>query len=304
MIELSVIISTYNPDINRLNKTLFALKEQSLAKSCWELIIVDNNSTNDFQQQLDLAWHPSSKIVKENKQGLTNARLKGFTTSAGEIIVMVDDDNILAADYLEQVLEIFKHNAQLGAIGGKSLPLFEVPPPEWLHSFYSSLALRDLGNQDIIEGWNNSYPACAPIGAGMGIRKTALTSYIEKILSGTGSISDRTGQSLSSGGDNDMVIEIVRSGWLVGYFPRLQLQHIIPAERMQAGYLARLVNNTNKSWVQLLDAHGINPWPKISAPGLLPRKIKAWFTYKAWKSKPDYIKWRGACGLYDGLASI
>jgi glycosyltransferase involved in cell wall biosynthesis len=302
--QLSVIIPTYNPATIRLEQTLAGLKSQSLPVDRWELIIIDNNSSNNFWQQLNLNWHPAAQIVRESKQGLTYARLMGFNESTGNIIVMVDDDNILNADYLEKVLNIFRQNSQMGAIGGKSIPLFESTPPEWLDGFYGSLALRDLGDESLLATWNNEYPACAPIGAGMAIQREALTSYIEKIKSGKSKISDRTGNSLSSGGDNDMVIGTLKSGWQVGYFPELTLQHIIPAQRMQADYLARLLNSTNKSWVQLLQSHDINPWQPITKSGALLRKAKAWFTYKAWKNKPNYIKWRGACGTFDGLASL
>jgi glycosyltransferase involved in cell wall biosynthesis len=298
---LSVIIPTYNPGTTRLKQTLAGLKGQSLPADQWELIIIDNNSFNNFWQQLNLSWHPAAKVVHETKQGLTYARLKGFKESTADIIVMVDDDNILDTGYLEKVLNIFRQNTQMGAIGGKSIPLFETTPPEWLGEFYGSLALRDLGDETIIATWNNQYPACAPIGAGMAIKREALTSYIEKIASGNSNISDRTGNSLSSGGDNDIVIGILKSGWQVGYFPDLRLQHIIPAQRMQADYLARLLNGTNKSWVQLLQSHDINPWQPITKPGAVLRKAKAWFTYKAWQNKPNYIKWRGACGTFDGL---
>ncbi|WPU98352.1 glycosyltransferase [Mucilaginibacter sp. cycad4] len=302
--QLSVIIPTYNPDVTRLEQTLTGLKSQSLPVNQWELIVIDNNSSNNFWQQLNLGWHPASKIVKETKQGLTFARLKGFNELTSDIIVLVDDDNILNAGYLEKALNIFRQNPQIGAIGGKSIPLFETTPPEWLGEFYGSLALRDLGDEPLLATWNNQYPACAPIGAGMAIQRKALTSYIEKITSGNSNISDRTGNSLSSGGDNDMIIEILKSGWQVGYFPELTLQHIITAQRMKADYLARLLNNTNKSWVQLLQSHGINPRQQVTKAGALLRKAKAWFRYKAWKSKPDYIKWQGACGTFDGLASL
>lgn len=301
--QLSVIIPTYNPDSARLEQTLSALKSQSLPADQWELIIIDNNSSNNFQHQLNLSWHPAAKVVHETKQGLTYARLKGFNESTGAIIVMVDDDNILNADYLEKTLTILGQNPQIGAIGGKSIPLFETSPPEWLNEFYGSLALRNLGDEPIISTWNNQYPAAAPIGAGMAVRRKALIAYIEKITSGKSNIGDRTGNSLSSGGDNDMVIEILKSDWQIGYFPELELQHIIPAQRMQTDYLARLINNTNKSWVHLLQSHGINPWQRITKTGASLRKAKAWFTYRAWKSKPNFIKWQGACGTFDGLAS-
>ena len=299
--ELSVIISTYNPDLNRLDQTLAAMQRQTLDIKLWELLIIDNNSSNRFIDLTDISFQPNTSILHEPRQGLTYARLKGFAAVKGSIIVMVDDDNILAPGYLQSVLNIFRINPKLGAAGGKSLPLFEVEPPVWLPEFYSNLALRNLGEQVIFKDWQHEYPASAPIGAGMAIRKEALRSYLDKAASGQNLISDRTGNSLTSGGDNDIVLEVLKSGWQVGYFPELVLQHIIPAQRMRVHYLARLVNNTNRSWVQLLNRHGISQWQQLSGLGAAIRKIKAYFTYKAWKNKVAYIKWQGACGMYDGL---
>lgn len=304
MLKLSVIIPTYNPCISRLRQTVQGLQLQSLPPDEWELIIVDNNSSNDFMRQLELDWHPSAKIVCEPKQGLTYARLKGFREAAAGIIVMVDDDNVLNSNYLETVLSILHAHPKIAAIGGKTVPVFETPPPAWLYEFYGSLALRDLGGVPVISRWQNIYPYGAPIGAGMGLRRKAMASYMQKIASGRGSVSDRRGDSLSSGGDNDMVIEILKSGWQVGYFPELELQHIIPPQRMTVKYLARLLHNTNRSWVGLLEAHRINPWSRITKTGALIRKAKAWVTYSAWKSAPGYIRWRGACGTFDGLSSM
>jgi glycosyltransferase involved in cell wall biosynthesis len=300
MIDVSVILPTYNPNISRLNQALAGLQQQTLNLNQWELIVIDNNSS--IPVNVDLSWHPNHKIVKEQKPGLTNARLEGFQRASGPFIVMVDDDNILDNDYLKNVLSIFKSNPKLGAIGGKSIPLFENTPPGWLKEFYSNLALRDLGEEVLLSTWENVYPPTAPIGAGMGINKVALKSYNDKITNGGNIITDRSAGSLTSGGDNDIVLEIIKSGWQVGYFPSLQLTHIIPKERTKVNYLVKLINNTNKSWVQLLESHHINLWEKIPAHTVPLRKIKAWFIYRAWQNKVNYIKWHGACGLYDGLA--
>ena len=298
---LTVILPTYNPDVGRLQQTLGALQRQSLPIGAWELIIVDNGSTNGFAANVDLSWHPNAKIVTEPKQGLTYARINGFSEALGQLIVMVDDDNILAADYLATAVTFAQQQPKVGAFGGKSVPLFETAPPDWLPEFYGSLALRDLGDTIQTAAWAQTYPTCAPIGAGMVIRREALASYISKIQSHKNSITDRTHNSLTSGGDNDMVLEILKAGWQVAYLPALSLQHIIPAGRMQTAYLARLNNHSGKSWVQLLEQHGINPWAKIPRRTLPLRKLKAWFSARAWKGPVNYIKWQGACGLLNGL---
>lgn len=300
--KLSVIIPAYNPDQKRLEQTLNGLKQQSLSVDMWEFIVIDNHSSNNFQHPQDLSWHPAARIVTENKQGLTYARVKGFNESKGEIIVMVDDDNILNNNYLEEVLNIFDQYPHIGVIGGKSLPLFETAPPLWLDEFYRNLALRDLGDNVVIASWDYTYPNTAPIGAGMGIRRKALNAYIEKVTSGQAILSDRTETSLSSGGDNDIVLEVLKSGWEVGYFPQLKLKHIIPPQRMTVNYMARLVRDSNRSWVQLLRSHDISPWKEISPQSVFLRKIKAWFMYQAWKGNRAYIHWQGACGVFEGQA--
>jgi hypothetical protein len=73
---------------------------------------------------------------------------------------------------------------------------------------------------------------------------------------------------------------------------------------MQAKYLAKLIKDTNKSWVQLLGKHGINPWKKISQATVGVRKLKAFFAYTAWSNPASFIRWKGACGLYEGLAKV
>lgn len=302
MIDLiSVIIPTYNPNRQRLQQTLDGLKNQDLDKSLWELIIIDNNSDKAFADELDLDWHPSARIVRESRQGLTHARLKGFEEAKGDIVVMIDDDNVAMPDYLSNTRDIFKDDNELGAIGGKSLPVFEVPAPAWLPEFYGNLALRNLGEAVITSNWESNYPACAPLGAGMALRKAALQGYIDKIKQGKTHITDRSGSQLSSSGDNDIVIEVLKSGWSVGYFPALVIHHLIPQERVQVAYMARLINNTNKSWVQLLESHGINPWKKVPAWSVPLRKAKAWLAQQAWKNPANYIRWRGICGTFDAL---
>lgn len=300
---LSVIIPTYNPDLGRLNRTINGLKAQTLPVDQWELIIVDNNSSIDFMVSISLEWRPNFKLIHEPRQGLTYARVSGFRAAQGEVIVLVDDDNILEENYLRNTFEIFKKEPAIGAIGGKSIPLFEYQAPEWLNEFYGNLALRDFGDNIIIDSWNFAYPKAAPVGAGIGLRRAALESYIIRIRSKENPITDRQGKSLSSGGDNDIVLEILKSGWQIGYFPSLSLQHIIPYERIQPAYLARLINHTNRSWIAVLEYHGINPWRKIPRWSVPLRKLKAWFTYAAWRNHKNHIRWSGACGTYDGLSA-
>ncbi|WP_114936916.1 glycosyltransferase [Mucilaginibacter endophyticus] len=299
---LSVVIPTYNPNRERLLATIEGLKKQSAAPEAWELILVDNNSNNKVIDEISLQWKAAARAVIEKNQGLTYARLRGVDEAKGDIVIFVDDDNILDESYVQNTIAIFTDHPNIGAIGGKSLPELPYEEPEWLPTFYFSLALRDFGDEAIIQQWENKFPEYGPIGAGMAVRKAALQSYRAKITSGKSIITDRKGNSLSSGGDNDILLEIVKSGWDSGYFPQLSLRHIIPAERLEINYLGRLCKDLSKSWIYVLESHGISPWKKIPGWTVPLRKLKSFVVYKAWKNSHNYLKWKGACGTFEGLA--
>jgi hypothetical protein len=101
-----------------------------------------------------------------------------------------------------------------------------------------------------------------------------------------------------------MVLTALELGREVGYFPELELTHLISSERMQLGYLARLNRRSSKSWVQLLARHGIFPWTPISRGTIWLRQARAFFAQRAWRGPANYFQWAGACGLIEGRAQI
>lgn len=311
--RLSVLLPTHNPDANRLAETLNGLRAQSLDDHTqWELLLIDNASTNDVLDSVDLSWHQSARVVREEELGLTSARCRGFREAKGEIIIMVDDDNVLAPDYLSEALKLMGQDRYLGAIGGKSIGRFEVEPAPWVHQFADMLALRDFGNNVHLFRWNNGardYPREAPIGAGMVLRREVGAAYLnlleKRARSGSGTIvTDRKGGSLASGGDNEIVLVALAEGFAVGYFPSLSLEHIIPAGRCEEEYLSRLMCEANRSWIRVLDLHGIRPRKAVS-PLLAPMmKARMWWRLKAWRKPVPHIRWRQYCGEVDGRAEL
>lgn len=272
--------------------------------SDWELLLVDNASSPPIAAA-DVA---PARVIVEPQLGLTHARRRGLREARGEVLVLVDDDNVLAADYLEQVVALFAAHPRVGAIGGRSLPEFETEPPAWVREFDNLLACRDLGAAPLLSHGlrpagapHNQYPACAPIGAGMALRRAAAEAWLEQAGS---AITDRQGDRLTSGGDNDIVLAAMRAGWEVGYFPQLTLTHLIPSARTTPEYLARLNEGIARSWVQVLHRHDTCPWPPIATWTVPLRQAKAWFTYRAWAGPAERIRWRGACGHFAGRATL
>jgi glycosyltransferase involved in cell wall biosynthesis len=305
---ISVIIPTHNPHPGRLARTLEGLAVQSLAKEAWELVLVDNRSSQ-FPAQDKLKGHfpLDLRVVREEELGLSQARRRGVLEARGEVLVFVDDDNVLCPDYLAQVQDIFQRNPAIGLCGGASRPEFEAEAPPWLQEFHGLLALRDLGtdtliSEGLIEGRLREYPDFAPIGAGMAIRREALKSWLAQ--AGSSKLSDRKGNELSSSGDNDIVLHALEAGWRAAYMPELSLTHLIPTGRMQAEYMARLNRGIQKSWIMVLHVHALNPWPGLSRWGCRLRKVKAWFKHKPWTSVSARIRYAGTCGHFEGRHAL
>jgi glycosyltransferase involved in cell wall biosynthesis len=301
---ISVVICTYNPDQGRLRRVLAALNAQTLSRDQWELIVVDNAST--IPVDVSVAGL-AVRVVAEPRQGLSWARFTGVSQARHPLVIFVDDDNVLDQDYLSAAASIASAHPSLGAFGGRSIPEWEggSPPPAWITEFHDNLALRDLGSENIIEAWNlaRTYPSAAPIGAGMVVRRDVLTSWMAAFAKGT-RISDRRGKELTSGGDNDIVINILKGGYSVGYFPALTLTHIIPHGRLDVAHQARLSRGIAKSWVEVLALHGLNPWKPIAAWTRPLRKARAWLRHRPWIGPARFVRWNAACGHFDGLAGL
>ncbi|RZK25250.1 MAG: glycosyltransferase family 2 protein [Flavobacterium sp.] len=305
--RISVVICCYNSNPKYLERVLHSLKSQSLPINFWELIIIDNNSDNPINLIVDIGWHHNAKICMEKNPGLVNARIRGVYEAAYEIIVTVDDDTPLYNNYLSNVIEIYNMNPRLGVIGGRTVPEYETQPPSWFKEFEGLLAIRDLGNDIIIEKCMSeselSYPKSAPLL--IAPRKTCMLAYIEHYKkSHLSKQLGRNGFDLASGEDNDINLFIYKNGWHLGYFPKLKFIHLIPQERLTLKYLANMSFSSSVSWVKVLEIHKLNKHSRIAKWGILPREIKAWFKLKAWKNESNYIKWRGACGIFKGLSEI
>jgi glycosyltransferase involved in cell wall biosynthesis len=237
--DISVIICSHNPRPDYLQRVLDALKAQTLPKEQWELLLIDNASKEPLAGQWDLSWHPRARHIQEEELGLTPARLRGIKESQGDLLVFVDDDNIIAPDYLQQALKIAGDFPFLGAWCGRIDPEFEVEPPEWSRRFWSYLALRQIQESY----WSNIKTdySILPCGAGLCVRKNVAEIYAQKANGEIHSRSmDRKGQLLTSCGDTDLALTACNLHQGYGLFAEMKLLHLIPKERLTEDYLLRL----------------------------------------------------------------
>ncbi len=226
--------------------------------------------------ELDLGWHPYAKIVQEERLGLTNARLRGFAEAAGEVIVLVDDDNVLAPDYLEQVVRISREYPFLGTWSGAlELELEEgspEPPPELRHLLCERKPAKDVWSND------RSNFAATPWGAGECIRREVAMAYAEKVAKEPRRRQlDLQGEQLVYGGDTDIAYTGLELGMGMGVFTSLRITHLTPKTRCTEEYLlknyeAHAYSEVLHHWVE----HGTIPKQRTDLRGrigLLSRRL-------------------------------
>jgi glycosyltransferase involved in cell wall biosynthesis len=202
-------------------------------------VLVDNASAPPLAAAADIGWHPAARVVREERLGLTWARLRGFGEARGDWVVLVDDDNVLAADYLERAWRIAEDNPSLGVFGGRIDPEFEFPPPLWTQPYWMLLAIRPKAPSRCsheLEDYD-----CMPCGAGMCLRRDVAARYSGAVLENPvrGAL-DRAGSSLVSSGDNDLVMTALSLGHSMGRYDALELTHLISSARLTFDYLRRL----------------------------------------------------------------
>jgi glycosyltransferase involved in cell wall biosynthesis len=242
--SLSVAICTHNPRRDFLERTLAGLRAQTLATAEWEFLLVDNGSKKESLREGDWQWHPTGQLLVEPKLGLTHARIAAMTAARADLLVFVDDDNILAADYLANCLEVGRNWPQLGIWGGSITPEFEVPPAEWTKPYWYCLACREV----LAPRWTNqtTTPDMVPFGAGFCLRRVVWETYLRNVVDDPHRLAlGRTGGSLASAEDVDLWYECLGLGLGAGLFPQMRLIHLIPPNRLDPAYLLRLVESNH-----------------------------------------------------------
>lgn len=305
---ITVVLPSRNPHPGRFQRTLAGLGIQTLHREAWELVVVDNGSTPPITSNSQpLLAKLDARIIVEAKPGLTPARLAGIRGAHGDVLVFVDDDNVLAPEYLETVSQQFAESPSLGVAGGPVVPEWESPPPAWTQEFHGLLALRDLGDQPILAkgGPGAPWPTFAPVGAGLAVRRSHALAYAEAVKRDPRRQSlDRSGGSLASGGDNDLVFTALHGGGDVAYFPELRVTHLIPASRLDPNYLARLNRGIMRTWIRVLALHGQCPWPAIPGWTIPLRAGRAWMRRRVWQSPAAQVRWAGDLGQFEGQADL
>ena len=246
--DVTVMICTRDPRTEYLKLVLAALERQTLPRHRWELFLIDNASRTRLDEVSTVSWHPNARVERVDRVGKIHAVVGGVRLSRGEVLVVVDDDNVLADDYLERVVEFFASHPFAGVVNGVVTGEFETEPPPVVKRHLLHIGVRDLGRRvmfSLMPGLSgfNCY------GAGMGVRRAVAEHYLAEIERDPRRLAITTRSD-----DTDMALCAFEVGLAQAYCPDLHLQHLIPANRVTLHYLEGIVeqNSYGTRMIQLL----------------------------------------------------
>lgn len=105
MLCASLIIPTFNRK-NSLVKTLTSLSAQSLAADSYEVIVVDDGSTDNTAEIQHIIFPFSLQYIYQPNQGSAIARNTGAKAAKSQLLIFIDDDILVESDYIKGLVQI------------------------------------------------------------------------------------------------------------------------------------------------------------------------------------------------------
>lgn len=221
-IKYSVVISTYNR-ADLLDKCLRALAGQNIPPENYEIIVIDDGSTDHTERILEgfSADNPAINFnhINQHNSGPARGRNVGIRLAKGDIIFFTDDDCIVPNDWITTLASIYEFFPDTAGVGG----WYEYAPKMLKRSsfaqFDSISVWKGFGNgQDIQITYNNLFLK-NPAG------NTSNTSYRNSVLREVGGFDE----SISYVGRVDWELKrrIMDKGYKLVYIP-YHVLHIKP----------------------------------------------------------------------------
>lgn len=240
--KLSAVIVTYNRG-EYIVHTLESLARQTLPAEKWELLVVNNNSTDDTADVVGrfAAANPDIdlRLVDETRQGVSHARSRGVTDSRGEYIVYIDDDEIVNDRFLEEYHDFFEAHPAIGAAGGRTVAKYTGKAPRWISPYTERpiACIVDHGKRP------RPFPAGTFFGGGnMGIRRAMFERY--------GLFNSELGRvrrELMAGEEKEFYLRLKEGGEQIWYLPGAVVEHLTFPEKLTDDYFRRLTRQIGRS---------------------------------------------------------
>ena len=220
--KASIIIPTYNRS-DVIIRSLETWTTQTLCSDDFEVIVVDNNSTDNSSVLIrDFIRNRSNfQYLKELKPGSTNARHAGAKLAQSEVLIFADDDGLFNGGCIEEIVNVYQQNIEVVAVAGKIDIAWDKTSPEWIAPFEFMLGKLNYGNEVLV-------------GTDLYLNG-GLFSIKKSVFEELGGFNpDLVGDYLVGDGDTGLVIKLHQQKRLIGWTPYACMQHLQFVDRQGA----------------------------------------------------------------------
>lgn len=249
---ITVIVCTRNRarQLRNLLESFLALDPPAQAE--WEMIVVDNGSTDDTVCVIDeFASQLPLRRVWEPRAGLSNARNAGVAASRGDYICWTDDDVEVHRGWLAAYAQAFHRYPDGTIFGGVVEPVYEESPPQWMidnaDRLVDVLAKRDHGPE---ERRLTTDLHLLPYGANFAVRAAEQRQFLYDPNLGVSPEQKRLGE------ETVMLISVASLGGAHYWIPDSRVFHLIPATRMTFDYIKTYFQSVGETWSYLSESGG------------------------------------------------
>lgn len=232
---LTVALCTHN-HAQRLQRTLVGVTQLVPPGNPWEVLIIDNASTDQTPQVVASAeWRTletNVKVVREEKLGLSNARNRAIGEAAGEYIVFMDDDETPDPQWLRAYERIILAQRP-DALGGRiEVMLEDGARPAWLQDELFGF----LGRLNHGDSPRQLTEPKTPVHGGNFCFRRQVFERIGAFDAGLG----RKGTANTGGEDTEIYQRLVAAGCAVWWVPDAVIHHRIDASKLRRRYFLDL----------------------------------------------------------------
>lgn len=227
---ISVVVCTYDR-AGLLAGALDAVCDQSLNKAEYEVIVVDNNSTDNTRAVVAkfCQAHPNVRYFREERQGLSHARNRGWKEARGGYVAYIDDDCKVPEQWLSVAKEIIERVSP-AVFGGPFYAVYNTPRPRWFKDSYGSN--EPHGESCVL----NHHQYTDLFGGNIFYRRSLLEA-----LNGFDSRLGMIGRKIAYGEETALLrlISDTMPDQLAYYDPALYLNHLVHAKKMSMSWTMR-----------------------------------------------------------------
>jgi glycosyltransferase involved in cell wall biosynthesis len=229
--KISIIVCTYNR-CERLRNVLRDIQALTPPRDGgYEVVVVDNNSTDQTKAVIEAAAEESQGIVRygfERRQGKSHALNLGVQLATGAIVAFTDDDVEIDKAWLVEIERAFVSYACMG-LGGRIIPMWLRDKPSWYAEQGPSGLLPAIVRLDL--GERPGGMKAPPFGANMAFRREAFERF--------GLFRTDLGPNpndLVRGEDTEFGRRVLAAGEQLVYVPTMIVRHPVEAKRATKAY--------------------------------------------------------------------